>query len=124
VIAAAQVGVHNTKRTSHGHAMIVDPWGTIAAECSDNESICYAQIDLDHVTAVRRKQPVYKHRRDDIYSINFATNQSSIHSDETLMFGAHPIVPDVIFYRSRYSFAFVNRKPVLKGRKNDHFWMH
>ncbi|KAI8999353.1 carbon-nitrogen hydrolase [Gaertneriomyces semiglobifer] len=27
VIAAAQVGEHNSKRASFGHAMIIDPWG-------------------------------------------------------------------------------------------------
>ena len=32
VIAAAQVGQHNEKRTSYGHSMIVDPWGKIVAE--------------------------------------------------------------------------------------------
>jgi predicted amidohydrolase len=29
VIAAAQAGPHNEKRTSYGHTMVVDPWGTI-----------------------------------------------------------------------------------------------
>ena len=32
VVAAAQAGQHNEKRTSYGHALIVDPWGTIVAE--------------------------------------------------------------------------------------------
>ncbi|KAG0270082.1 Carbon-nitrogen hydrolase [Actinomortierella ambigua] len=34
VIAAAQVGKHTEKRSSYGHAMIVDPWGRVIAECS------------------------------------------------------------------------------------------
>lgn len=34
VVAAAQVGTHpGTTRTSWGHAMIVDPWGSIVAQC-------------------------------------------------------------------------------------------
>lgn len=113
MIAAAQVGQHNDKRTSYGHAMIVDPWGKIAAECRDDESLCYAHIDLDEVTQVRRKQPVYDHRRDDLYSINFIVNRRD---ETTLMFGEHTIAADTIFYRSLHSFAFVNRKPVLPGR--------
>lgn len=32
VIAAAQSGPHNEKRTSWGHSMIVDPWGEVG-EC-------------------------------------------------------------------------------------------
>ena len=34
VLAAAQVGAHDgTKRVSWGHAMIVDPWGSVIAQC-------------------------------------------------------------------------------------------
>lgn len=29
VVAAAQCGPHNEQRTSYGHTLIVDPWGTI-----------------------------------------------------------------------------------------------
>lgn len=32
VIAAAQAGVHNSKRQSYGHSLVVDPWGTIVAK--------------------------------------------------------------------------------------------
>ena len=32
VVAAAQVGRHSPKRASYGHAMCVDPWGTVVAE--------------------------------------------------------------------------------------------
>ena len=35
VIAAAQTGKHNDKRMSYGHAMIVDPWGAVVAQCSE-----------------------------------------------------------------------------------------
>ena len=29
VIAAAQVGQHNPKRSTYGHSMVIDPWGDI-----------------------------------------------------------------------------------------------
>lgn len=34
VLAAAQCGRHSPRRETYGHAMIVDPWGTILAQCS------------------------------------------------------------------------------------------
>lgn len=35
VVAAAQAGRHNEKRESYGHAIIVDPWGTVVARLED-----------------------------------------------------------------------------------------
>ena len=40
VAAATQYGKHDHKRSSHGHAMIVDPWGTVAAECEEPVRAC------------------------------------------------------------------------------------
>ena len=34
VIAAAQKGRHNEKRESYGHALVIDPWGVVVAQCS------------------------------------------------------------------------------------------
>jgi len=62
VFASAQVGEHFPGRVSHGHALIIDPWGTVVAQCSPfvdpNGSLCYAEIDLDLVTKVRREMPM------------------------------------------------------------------
>ena len=38
VIAAAQAGAHNAKRTSYGHSMIIDPWGTVGKNFLGNRS--------------------------------------------------------------------------------------
>jgi predicted amidohydrolase len=35
VVAAAQAGVHNSKRESYGHALIIDPWGVVVAALPD-----------------------------------------------------------------------------------------
>ncbi|CAO3599080.1 unnamed protein product [Absidia cylindrospora] len=71
VMAAAQVGQHNAKRTSYGHAMIVDPWGTVLARCPDTAipSLAFANIDLDYLANIRLDMPVMNHRRNDIYPI-------------------------------------------------------
>ena len=37
VVAPAQVGHHGRGRASHGHAMIVDPWGAVLAQVPDGE---------------------------------------------------------------------------------------
>jgi len=66
VIAAAQIGHHNTKRRSYGHAMCIDPWGKIIATCGDKmDQPCYAIADLDYnrLEEVRKNMPVFNHRR-------------------------------------------------------------
>ncbi|XP_014218972.1 deaminated glutathione amidase [Copidosoma floridanum] len=67
VIAAAQVGTHNKKRVSWGHAMVVDPWGTVIAQCMDKQGVAVAEIDLEIVNKVRRIMPNEQHRRTDLY---------------------------------------------------------
>ncbi|XP_043268724.1 deaminated glutathione amidase isoform X1 [Venturia canescens] len=67
VVAAAQTGTHNKKRVSWGHAMIVDPWGTVIAQCPENTGIAVAEIDLDLLNKVRKNMPCENHRRTDLY---------------------------------------------------------
>ena len=63
VLAAAQWGHHYGSRVSYGHALIVDPWGCIVAECSDGEGVAVADIDLSLVTRARTQLPSLTHRR-------------------------------------------------------------
>ncbi|KAJ1920712.1 Carbon-nitrogen hydrolase [Mycoemilia scoparia] len=69
VFGAAQRGRHNSKRTSYGDAMIVDPWGAVLARCpmTDKPSIATADIDLEFLKKVRREMPVFEHRRTDLF---------------------------------------------------------
>jgi predicted amidohydrolase len=67
VAAAAQTGRHNDKRDTFGHAMIVDPWGTVVAQCRDGTGIAVAEVDLAFLAAVRTRIPVGQHRRTDVY---------------------------------------------------------
>ncbi|KAG2468895.1 deaminated glutathione amidase [Polypterus senegalus] len=70
VIAAAQVGRHNSSRTSYGHSLIVDPWGDIIGRCGgDKPGFALAEIDLNKLRRVRTDMPVQKHRREnELYS--------------------------------------------------------
>ena len=69
-IAAAQAGRHSGKRESYGHSLVVDPWGTIVAECKEEGeevdaaagSLAVAEIDLDFLHSVRERMPVAEHR--------------------------------------------------------------
>ena len=67
VAAAAQCGRHNDKRDTFGHAMIVDPWGTVVAQCHDGTGIAVAEVDLAFLESVRTRIPVWQHRRPDVY---------------------------------------------------------
>jgi deaminated glutathione amidase len=63
VVAPAQVGHHGGGRTSHGHALIVDPWGVVLAQAADGEGMALAELDLDRQDRVRRDLPALLHRR-------------------------------------------------------------
>jgi predicted amidohydrolase len=63
VIAPAQFGAHGGKRASYGHAMIVDPWGVVLAECGNREGIAMAELDFAYQDQVRANLPCLQHRR-------------------------------------------------------------
>jgi predicted amidohydrolase len=62
VVAAAQTGLHFAHRSSHGHSMIVDPWGTILADAGTTPGIAMATIDPGRLAEVRRQMPSLNHR--------------------------------------------------------------
>jgi predicted amidohydrolase len=63
VVAPAQVGVHGKGRSSHGHAMIVDPWGSVLAQVAGGEGIALAELDFDRQDRLRRELPALDHIR-------------------------------------------------------------
>lgn len=63
VIAPAQVGHHGGGRTSHGQALIVDPWGSVLAQVPDGEGVALAELDFERQDRLRRELPVLQHRR-------------------------------------------------------------
>ena len=52
-----------------GHSMIIDPWGTILAEGGEGEEILRAEIDPAQVAEIRRRIPVFRDRRPDLYEL-------------------------------------------------------
>lgn len=63
VIAAAQVGVHNEKRTSYGHSMVVDPWGKVLLDLASGDTepeIGLVDIDLEYREKIKREMPLLR----------------------------------------------------------------
>ncbi|KAJ1768531.1 Carbon-nitrogen hydrolase [Coemansia sp. RSA 487] len=70
VFGAAQIGRHNSRRSSYGDAMIVDPWGTVLARCARNTNeptLATAEINLEYLDKIRREMPVFNHKRTDLF---------------------------------------------------------
>jgi predicted amidohydrolase len=63
LVAPNQWGSHPQGRTSYGHTVIIDPWGTVVAQCSDRVGILVADLDQALVSHVRNRLPSLRHRR-------------------------------------------------------------
>jgi predicted amidohydrolase len=63
VVAPAQVGHHGRGRASHGHAMVVDPWGVVVAQIAEGEGVAVAELDFERQDRLRRELPVLQHAR-------------------------------------------------------------
>jgi predicted amidohydrolase len=71
VLAPAQVGPHNKKRSSYGHSLIIDPWGRILAELGSEEDfnkkgdswepeLATAEIDHDQLATIKKGVPMHR----------------------------------------------------------------
>jgi predicted amidohydrolase len=63
VVAAAQIGDHEPRRTCFGRSMIIDPWGTVLAQAPDTVGIVTAEIDLGRLDEIRTELPSLANRR-------------------------------------------------------------
>jgi len=63
VVAAAQGGFHLNGRETHGHSMIVGPWGTILAELPTGAGAVTAPLDREGLASIRRSFPALDHRQ-------------------------------------------------------------
>ncbi|XP_042909540.1 nitrilase and fragile histidine triad fusion protein NitFhit isoform X2 [Parasteatoda tepidariorum] len=114
VVAAAQTGKHNPKRTSYGHAMVVDPWGCVIACCSEGVGIAFAEINMSYLKNIRRDMPIWKHRRSELYG-SLILPEISDGSDSSYTFANIKLRPEHIFYKTKHSIAIVNKGPLLPG---------
>jgi predicted amidohydrolase len=63
VVAAAQWGKHPLGRVTYGHALVVDPWGTVLAEAPDGIGFALADLDGTRLADIRASLPSLQHQR-------------------------------------------------------------
>jgi predicted amidohydrolase len=63
VFAAAQGGLHENKRQTYGHSLIIDPWGVVLAEGGVDPGFVMARVDPAEVAKARGKVPSLQHGR-------------------------------------------------------------
>jgi len=68
VLAAAQTGKHATGRSTYGHSLAVDPWGTVVADGGTQPGLTLVDLDLAKVAETRLTMPSLKHKRP--YGVN------------------------------------------------------
>jgi len=70
VLAPAQTGSHgegkdgSALRRTHGHSLVVAPWGEVVADGGTEPGLVMADLDMDAVTQARRRIPALTHDRD------------------------------------------------------------
>lgn len=62
VIAAAQGGYHVNGRETHGHSMVVDPWGRVLDELPRGSGVVLADLNPSYQTSLRKSLPALSHR--------------------------------------------------------------
>ena len=63
IAASAQTGTHSNGRKTWGHSALIDPWGQVAAQAEQNETIISTNIDLAYIKQVREQFPCLQHKR-------------------------------------------------------------
>ena len=68
VLAPAQCGTHAASRgrarTTHGHGMVVAPWGEVVVDQGEETGVAFFDLDMAAVDAARAKVPSLTHDRE------------------------------------------------------------
>lgn len=62
VIASAQGGYHVSGRETHGHSMIVDPWGRVLDQMVRGSGVVIAEVNRGYQASLRASLPALSHR--------------------------------------------------------------
>jgi len=67
ILAPAQTGfhleAHGKGRRTHGHSMVISPWGEVVLDAGTEPGLYYADIDLAEVDRARARIPSLQHDR-------------------------------------------------------------
>ncbi|MGY6634351.1 MAG: carbon-nitrogen hydrolase family protein [Alkalilacustris sp.] len=67
VLAPAQTGAHPASegraRTTHGHSLIVTPWGEVVADAGTEPGVIWADLEMSAAAEARRRVPALGHDR-------------------------------------------------------------
>jgi predicted amidohydrolase len=67
ILAPAQTGfhpeVHGKGRRTHGHSMVISPWGEVVLDAGSEPGVYHATIDLAEVEKARARIPSLQHDR-------------------------------------------------------------
>lgn len=78
VVAAAQVGTMTEGMATHGHSLIVGPWGEVLAESKQpGPDVLVATLDLQEVNRRRSQIAVLDLRRPDLYYLGVTSGEKS-----------------------------------------------
>lgn len=65
VVSAAQVGKHEDGRSTYGHSLAIDPWGTVLLDLGGEKAVLgYVELDLCRIAEVREQIPSLANRRE------------------------------------------------------------
>jgi predicted amidohydrolase len=61
----------NQSYQAYRHSLIVNPLEKIIAEANSEEELLIAEIDLNEISIVRKKLPIIKNKRNNLYQLKY-----------------------------------------------------
>jgi predicted amidohydrolase len=78
VVAPAQGGTHTSGRRTHGHSLVVDPWGVIRGCLPEGPGVVVARVDPALQARLRASLPALDHRRIDASPLEVGRIQRNV----------------------------------------------
>lgn len=63
MLASGQTGTHANNRETHGHSMIVDPWGRVLVDGQKQTGLFGAELRIDMQDEIRSAMPIQQHNK-------------------------------------------------------------